>query len=293
MKKSLFIIAGVVALACNNDTEKRSDLFAKGTPLGQVEKRLEEASGLVESVAHPNHFWTMNDSGHPAEVFLIDNKAQIQLTCKLKGIDNRDFEDITIGDGPVEGKKYIYVADIGDNLEKYDVKLIYRFVEPSSITNQEMTITEFDTLKVKLEDRVRDTEAIFIDPLLNDMYLVSKREDSVRLYQIAQPFVNDTLIAKPIAILPFHKIVAASITADGQELLLKDYDHVYYWKNKERLSISKLLQTKPAILAYERERQGEAICWANDGKGYYTLSEAVNDEMGKLLFYSRNAANKK
>jgi hypothetical protein len=293
MKKSLFIIVWVAALACSNDTEKTSDLFAKGTPLGQVEKRLEEASGLVESAAHPNHFWTMNDSGHPAEVFLIDNKAQIQLTCKLKGIDNRDFEDITIGNGPVEGKKYIYVADIGDNLEKYDVKLIYRFVEPSTRAKQEITITEFDTLKVRLEDKVRDTEAIFMDPLLNDMYLVSKREDSVRLYQIKQPFANDTLMAKPIAILPFHKIVAASITADGQELLLKDYDHVYYWKNNERLSIPKLLQTKPAILAYERERQGEAICWANNGKGYYTLSEAVENQMGKLIFYPRNTVPEK
>ena len=273
--------------ACASKKSEFSKLFSKGKSLGQVDKRLEEASGLVESLAHPKHFWTLNDSGHPAEVFLIDQKAHIQLVCKLKGIENRDFEDITIGSGPIEGKKYVYVADIGDNLEKFPVKLIYRFAESEAYTDQEMIITEFDTLKIKLEDKIRDSETIFIDPLLKDLYLISKREDSVRLYQVKYPFATDTLAVNPIATLPFHKIVAASITDNGKELLLKDYDRVYYWKNERGVSIAELLLSKPLMLAYDRERQGESICWGHDGKGYYTLSEAVRGEMGKLLYYER------
>jgi hypothetical protein len=249
---------------------------------------LEEASGLVESIAQPNHFWTLNDSGHPAEVFLIDTNAQIKLVCKLKGIENRDFEDIAVAIDPRDGKRYVYAADIGDNLEKFKVKLIYRFEEPSLATGAEMTITKFDTIKVVLEDRVRDTEAIMIEPKTNDLYLVSKREDSVRLYQVKYPFTRDTLTAIWVAILPFHKIVAASISADGNEVLMKDYDRVYYWKASNNLDLEKLLMTKPIELAYERERQGEAICWARDGKGFYTLSEAVRGEMGRLLYYKRN-----
>lgn len=281
------MLLAIAACACSSKKVQYSNLFSKGEPMGQVTKRLEEASGLVESFAHPGHFWTLNDSGHPAEVFLIDNKAQIQLVCKLKGVENRDFEDIAIGSGPAEGTQYIYVADIGDNLEKFPVKLIYRFAEPKTYTKGEVTITEFDTLKIKLEDKIRDTEAVFVDPIAQDLYLISKREDSVRLYQVRFPYVEDTLLAKPIAILPFHKIVAASITADGKEMLLKDYERVYYWKNEKRIDIAKLLLTKPTLLAYDRERQGEAICWGNNGKGYYTLSEAVRGEMGALLFYKR------
>jgi hypothetical protein len=288
MKYFIIVLTCLVVGSCQEKKSANSQLFAKGKSLGQVVKRLEEASGLVESIAQPNHFWTLNDSGHPAEVFLIDTKAQIKLVCKLKGIENRDFEDIALAIDPRDGKRYVYAADIGDNLEKFKVKLIYRFEEPTLATGAEMTITKFDTIKVVLEDRVRDTEAIMIEPKTNDLYLVSKREDSVRLYQVKYPFTRDTLTAIWVAILPFHKIVAASISADGNEVLMKDYDRVYYWKASNNLDLEKLLMTKPIELAYERERQGEAICWARDGKGFYTLSEAVRGEMGRLLYYKRN-----
>lgn len=288
MSKGWVYLLAIVVGACSSKKDEFGHQFAKGKALGQVTKRLEEASGIVESVANPHHFWTLNDSGHPAEVFLIDNHAQIQLVCKLKAIENRDFEDIAIGSGPIEGKKYVYVADIGDNLEKFSVKYIYRFAEPAADTAGEITITEFDTLKIRLEDKIRDTEAILVDPIAKDLFLVSKREDSVRLYEVKYPFDADTLLAKPIAKLPFHKIVAGSISKTGNEVLLKDYDQVYYWRNEKGIGLRELLLSKPAVLAYNRERQGEAICWANDGTGYYTLSEAVRGEMGKLLFYKRN-----
>jgi hypothetical protein len=287
MKKCWVILLALAVGACSSKKDKFSDLFARGKSLGQVNKRLEEASGLVESFAHPKHFWTLNDSGHPAEVFLIDDKAQIQLVCKIKGVENRDFEDITIGPGPIEGKEYIYVGDIGDNLEKFPLKFIYRFPEPISLDSMEITISDFDTLTVQLDGKNRDTEALFVDPVKHDLYMVSKREDSVRLFQVTYPFTKDTMVAKQVAILPFHKIVAAHITHSGQEFLMKDYDRVYYWQNRKGLAISEWLQSKPEILNYDRERQGEAICWANDGSGYYTLSEAVRGEMGRLLYYKR------
>ena len=287
MKYLIILLACLMGWGCREKKSITTDLFSKGKSQGQVVKRLEEASGLVESIAQPNHFWTLNDSGHPAEVFLIDAKAQVKLVCKLEGIENRDFEDIAIAIDPRDGKRYVYAADIGDNQEKFKVKLIYRFEEPMLSTETEISITRFDTIKIVLEDRVRDTEAIMIEPKSNDLYLVSKREDSVRLYQVKFPFGKDTLTAKQMAILPFHKIVAANISTDGNEVLMKDYDKVYYWKNETNLSLTELLLTKPTELAYERERQGEAICWARDGKGFYTLSEAVRGEMGKLLFYKR------
>jgi hypothetical protein len=285
----LFFIP-ILFLACSpkKKLEPQSDLFAKAENLGQVNKRLVEASGLIESVINPKNFWTLNDGQNPAEVFLIDQKASIKMVCKLNGIDNRDFEDIAIGAGPIEGKNYIYVADIGDNLAQYPIKLIYRFEEPLLTTDMsEIVITDFDTLKIELSDQKRDTEAILIDPLSNDIYLVSKLEDSVSLYQIKFPFKRDTLVAEKLALLPFYKITAGNISPDGKEVLLKDYEQIFYWKNDSSLSLPKLLLTKPTVLAYDREPQGEAICWARDGTGYYTLSEKKNFKLGNLLFYKR------
>ncbi len=283
-----FLLSIFFAISCKKPEEKQSELFTKGETLGVVDDRLHEASGLIESVANPKHFWTLNDSGNPAEVFLIDQKANIQMVCKLKGIDNRDFEDITMGAGPVEGKNYIYVADIGDNLSRHFIKLIYRFQEPVFMAgSNDIEVTDFDTLKIKLSDRPRDTEAILVDPLSKDIYLVSKLEDSVSLYQIKFPFQNDTLTAEKLAILPLKKITAGNISPDGKEVLLKDYKNVYYWKNDQGLPLSQLMLTVPTVLAYSKEPQGEAICWARDGGGYYTLSEKADGRLGRLLYYKR------
>jgi hypothetical protein len=273
---------------CKEPKPSDSNLFAKGVSLGTVDKHLLEASGLVESIANPNHLWTLNDSGNPAEVFLIDQKAKTKLVCRIEKIDNRDFEDIAIGPGPDSTKNYIYVGDIGDNLSFYKTKLIYRFEEPILGHDKKITITQFDTLMIKLPDGVRDTETLMIEPKSNDLYLVSKLEDSVRVYKVSYPFSKEIMIAERVAIIPYSKIVAGRISENGKEVLLKDYYNIYYWKNVNGIALSQLLLQKPAILTYDRENQGEAITWARDGSGYYTLSEKAKGKLGDLLFYKRN-----
>lgn len=41
-----------------------------------------------------------------------------------------DFEDITIGPGPVPGQDYIFLADIGNNDYWRETLQVYRFPEP-------------------------------------------------------------------------------------------------------------------------------------------------------------------
>ncbi|MCA6378452.1 MAG: hypothetical protein IM574_14485 [Cytophagales bacterium] len=281
------LIALIFFSNCSKGKKSDSTLFEKGVSFGQVDDRLHEASGLVESIANPEHLWTLNDSGNPAEVFLIDQTAKTKLVCKLAGINNRDFEDIAIGEGPDSTKNYVYVADIGDNLARYKVKLIYRFVEPTVEAEKEIIISTFDTLQITLPDGVRDSETLMLEPGSNDMYIVSKLEDSVRVYQLKYPFSNQVMIPNHVATIPYYKIVAGSFSTSGTEVLLKDYDNIYYWNNEAQLPLAKLLLQKPAILLYEREKQGESIAWARDGSGYYTLSEKVEGITGKLLFYKR------
>lgn len=255
--------------------------------MGKVSKRLEEASGLVASMSNPGFYWTHNDGGNPAEVFLIDQKAKIKLVCKFKHIQNRDWEDIALGAGPEEGKTYIYVGDIGDNKAQYPVKIIYRFVEPVFSDEKEIVISDYDTLFVKLPDGVRDSEALTIDPVSKDLFLFSKREDSVRLYQMTYPFLADTILLARVAILPFHNINAVDISVDGKEVLAKDYDHIYYWKKEGVESIGELLQKPPIELPYDKGPQDEAIAWERDASGFLTLGEIVKKHGGELVLHKR------
>lgn len=279
----VFILFGLIFLGCAPPDDKP---FSFGQPLGKIDARLVEASGLASSVVNPGMLWTHNDSGHPAEVFLIDTLAQIKMVCRLKNVVNRDWEDIVIGPGPDSTKSYVYVADIGDNEAKYPVKILYRFEEPV-LSAGELDILEFDTLFLQLDDGVRDTESIMIDPLAHGMYLLSKREDSVHFYKVNYPYEGDTLNARYRVTLPYHNINAAEISPDGTEVIIKDYDHIYYWKRPDGGPISKLLQTPPVVLNYEKEVQGEAITFSRRGTGFFTLSESHKNHQAELMFYNR------
>lgn len=277
-----FVFIFIIIVGC---TEPKEVLFKAGKPLGKVTKRLEEASGLAASINNPGYFWTINDSGNPAEVFLIDDHAKIKLVCKLTNATNRDWEEIRISRD--KGKNYLYVGDIGDNKAEFNLKFIYRFEEPQLTNANEMIIEDIDTLILKMPDGRRDTESIMIDPFTNDLYLLSKREDSIRLYLKQYPFLSDTLILDKMLTMPFHNIVSADISADGQEVLMKNYDKIFYWRKSGEESISQLLEKEPIMLPYKPEKQGEAITWALDGAGFYTLSESPNDEWASLMFYKR------
>jgi hypothetical protein len=266
-------------------TEPKDQLFTNGKPLGKVSKKLEEASGLAASVRNPGYLWTLNDSGNPAEVFLIDQQADIKLTCKLPTAVNRDWEEIRVS---IEDSiSYVYVADIGDNEARYELKFIYRFQEPALTEERILTFSDIDTLILRMPDGKRDSETIMIDPLTHDLFILSKREDSISFYRAQYPFAGDTLVPERLFRMPFKNIVSGDISPDGQEVVLKNYDEIFYWKKSGQESIAELLKRTPTELPYRREKQGEAITWALDGTGFYTLGESSKDQRAQLIFYKR------
>lgn len=284
MRLTVGLIPGLflVLFSCSYSGKDQSDAGARN--LGVIDNRLPEASGLASSIVNPGYLWTHNDGQNPAEVFLIDTTAHVKMVCKLP-VDNRDWEDIAVGAGPEAGKTYVYLGEIGDNAAVFDTKFIYRFEEPAADADtKEIVLT--DTLKIQMSDGKRDTETMMIDPLTNDLYLISKREDSVGVYKVPQPFTNKIMIAQKVAVIPFFKIVAGSFSSDGLEILLKDYDHVYYWKRSKDEPLEQVLLRKPEELPYEREAQGEAMTWKRDGSGYYTLSETNPNKPAHLRFYN-------
>lgn len=241
---------------------------------------------MVESAANKGMLWTINDSGHEADIFLIDQKAETRMTCRLEGVDNRDWEDIALAKDPATGTHFVYVGDVGDNMSQYETKIIYRFAEPRLGNDKKIMISRFDRFEVTLPDGRHDIETLMIDPITNDMFMISKWDDSVRVYRVPYPYAFRSTAILELA-LPLYKIVAGDISVDGTEILLKDYAHVYYWKKDAEESVSNTLKLPPVRVPYLREPQGESIAFARDGSGYYTLSESTNKARASLLFYKR------
>lgn len=250
-----------------------------------VNAQINEASGLAVSINRPNLIWTHNDSGDQARIFLINENAESIAEYHLKGVKNRDWEDIATGPGPKVGKPYIYVGEIGDNRAIYDTKIIYRFEEPSASSASE--ISNFEKIEYVYPDGKRDAESLFVDPHNNDIYILSKREDNIGIYVATYPQSTTEIITlQKLGVIPYRLTVAADITADGEEILLKTYNDIYYWKRNNR-SISETLSSVPTTVTYKVEPQGESIAWKKDGSGFFTLSEQRSKDMPILYFYAK------
>ena len=293
MKNFCYGLLLILMATCSNKEAavESSEYFFPGERITELKnKHLGEVSGIVASVKNTSMFWAHNDSGNDPEIYLVDEKLNIKLTCRLTGVENRDWEDIAIGPGPDVTKTYLYIGDIGDNEAIYPYKYIYRFEEPTfSVTGEEtINISSFERITFRLDDETKDTETLLLDPLNKNLYVISKREHPVYLYELKFPqSSHDTLTATKVMSLPFSKIVGGDFSADGKEILLKNYTHIYYWKNPSGKPIAEALIDAPVGVPYEVEPQGESITWSRDGKGFYTLSELNKNKKSYLYFYKR------
>lgn len=274
--------------------------FGTAQDLGElIDNDISEASGIAASSHYENALWVHNDSGNEPMLFLIDNKGKTLKSFYLKGIENRDWEDIAIGPGPDEDKQYLYLGDIGDNLTRFDTKFIYRIPEPivSLEENEEMdTLTNFDVIEFKYPEKTQNAEALMIDPITKDLYILAKNLDDPLIYRLPneQISTDQTITLEPTKKLNIESkglpdlVTAADLSADGLEVLVKTYGNIYYWKRENsQTSIPDLLQTEPVKISYEPEPQGEAITFSPEQDGFYTLSEKRFGIIPHLFFYQR------
>ncbi|HMG14621.1 MAG TPA: hypothetical protein VK590_04190 [Saprospiraceae bacterium] len=252
---------------------------------------ISEASGIAASRNHIGWFYVHNDSGNPAELFIIDSVGKYVGKINPNGIQNRDWEDIAIGPGPDSLKNYIYIGDSGDNNERRKKYFIYRIEEPKfSDTIIYPFIINLEADRISFEYPLRKSnncEALMIDPITKDLILATKSYES-GIYRIKYPYsITTTNPAELIISVPIEKLTAGDFSSDGSELLIKDYRQIYHWNRNLNISVDSMLKTKPNKYPYLIEQQGEGLCWAVNGKSYFTLSELENGKKQYLIRYDK------
>ncbi len=232
---------------------------------------IDEASGIADSKSNTGFIWVQQDGGNPPELFLLSYTGTVQKKIPIKGVTNRDWEEMAVGNGPVAGTNYVYLAETGDNSATYTNYAIYRFAEPTLTTD---TVFNTDKIVFQYPDGSHDAEAMLLDNSTKDIYLISKRDSASRIYKLPYPqSTTTTMIATLVGEMPFTGVSAAAASPDGKELLVKTYTNVYYWKRNAGETIGAALLRTPLALGYMLEPQGEAICFKNDNSAFLTLSE--------------------
>ena len=138
--------------------------------LGPVGGPVTEASGLVESRGTPGRFYTHDDSGGSASIYVLSEDGSVRAFMPLAGVSNRDWEDAAIGPGPAGDA--IYVGEIGDNSAVHDSVFVHRVPEPALAgvpVGGDLEPVEPETVELTYPDGPRDAEALFVDPSGGDL----------------------------------------------------------------------------------------------------------------------------
>lgn len=269
----------------NAQVEPADTTFGEGVPVATLtDKVLDEISGMASSRTLPGLIYVHNDSGGEAAVYLLDSLGNNVGKIELLGTKNRDWEDIAVGPG-ADGKSYIYVGEIGDNNAVHDEIVIYRIPEPVNFSSISQIAPQKTNLKYP--GGARDAESLMVDPISGDIFIISKRDSVNTLYRLpASKFGTGDMQLEELIKLPMTSATAADISADGSQILVKNYLTIYYWKRKNGETIAQAMSREPLQLPYSPEPQGEAIGFLPSGKAYYTLSEKRFDIEPILFKYS-------
>ena len=243
-------------------------------PLNPV---INEISGIADSKMNSGFLWGHEDSGNPAKLYLIKHDGSVLKSIHLDGIINRDWEEMALFNNE------IFIGDIGDNGSIYPDYKFYKFAEPSSTVD---TVRTIQAISFTYADGSHDAEAFFVDPLTKHIYIITKRDNPSKIYRLSFPFATNST-ATLIGSLTYSGVTGAAISEDGKEIILKTYTALYYYKRQANENIEAAFQKNHTSLPYSAEPQGEAICFANDRSGFFTLSEKGFSSVVNVYFYKR------
>lgn len=237
---------------------------------------LTEVSGITASVYNSKVFFVHNDSGDRSAIYAIDNEARLVATVELEGVTLVDVEDIATL--RIDETPYLLLADIGNNLRDRDTLSLFLFKEPvleQGRDNYRVPADQIQEIRFRYKDKRRDAEALFVDPVDNMIYIISKRDFKSTVFGLSFSSLQKEIVheLEPQMQLPLTFVTAADIRQDGGFILIKNLTSVFLWERKKGQDLISALKGAFKKIPYKIEPQGEAICFDRNDRFFYTISE--------------------
>lgn len=242
--------------------------------------KLLEASGLAMSRQSPGVLWTHNDSDPDGPLVYAFATATGALlgSYTLQGAEVKDWEDMALGPGPVAGKQYLYIGDIGDNNQNRNSIRIYRAPEPPVDLGQAGVVAAIggvETLNFTYPGGPRDSESLLVDPVSGDLLLVSKAVGSIaEVFRAASPIESGPLeFVTEVDIGAMGLATGADVSVGGDWVVVRSYFSARVWSRAKGTALAQAFMSPPCTVPLAMEIQGEAVAFAAEGVTYYTVSE--------------------
>lgn len=234
-----------------------------------------ETSGIAASRKTSGLYWLNNDSGDGPKLYGVASSGANLARIFVQGAQAIDWEDISVGPGPVNGSSYIYISDTGTNCVSRDVVQIYRLLEPDippahgQPPDIAVTAERFD---ISYPDGRHDCEAMFIDPVTHRIYVITKGWLKARIYWVSLDAPHP-LVFNFVGQMPLTLATAADISPDGSLIAVRTYGTIYMWHRRPGALVEDAFANTGCVATHQSEQQGEAIAFSADGKAYLTTSE--------------------
>jgi len=243
-----------------------------------------EASGLAASRRNPGLLYLVDDGPGTTSVAVLD-AGDVSLVAEItvEGMVGQDTEDLAVGPCRAGARRTcVFVGDIGDNLRARETITVTRFVEPD-LSRPPPASVAAQVATLRYPDGPHDAETLLVDDD-GAVGVVTKDpgEDGLgaaRLY-VTPRFGDATLtdagaIRLPPPMAPTASAVVGHVATGGDlrkgRAVIRTYDALYELTG--RGGLSRLPSWSIRQIPAPAEPQGEAVAYAADGCGLFTVSE--------------------
>jgi len=251
-----------------------------------------ESSGLAASRRSPEVLWTHNDSGDEPFVYCLDLRGRSCGVWRVAGAEAFDWEDMAAGPGPRAGEPYLYLGDIGDNIDQRSEIIVYRVPEPTvggaggggggvSTRASPATTAPADALRLRYPDGRHNAEALLVHPVTGDVYVISKDAQAARVYKATAPIdASKATVMTEVGTIRLgsgvrglEQVTGGDISPDGRRVALCTYSQGYELELAADGRFDDIWAQRPAPVTLGPRLQGEAIAYRLDGRALLATSE--------------------
>lgn len=236
--------------------------------LADLENReITESSGLATSRLTRGAFFTHNDSGYPARIYLFDRDGADLGAFDVEGARNVDWEDMA--SAVVDGEPFLFIGDIGDNRERRTSIQIFRVPEPRPGARARVD----EAYEVTYPDGAHDAECLLVHPVSGEVTIVTKGFRGAGIY-VFRPDGTGEYPLRKVGELHLGGAIPALVTGgdwspDGRYVVIRTYFGAYEYAAER----GDWFLQPPVPITLFVEPQGEAIAYTLDGNALVTTSE--------------------
>jgi len=247
---------------------------------------LAETSGLAASRAHADVLWLVEDGGNPAQLHAVSRRGRRLASLDVEGVSNTDWEDLAAFER--DGRRYLLVADTGDNGGLRRTLLLHAIEEPARLRDGD-TLRPAWSIAFRWPDGPRDCEAVAVDAARGQVLLLSKKRRPPELFSVPlEPRGRGVRTARRLGRLAGFpaagaaldataslraQVSAADVSPDGRTLAVLSYGGLLLYPRPAEGSWDEAAKRPPIRRDVPWLHQPEALGWAADGRGLYATGE--------------------